>query len=61
MTEKPKQFDVKAVNPRYKGAMMSDVARALLHPKKDLEERAGRSVTPPEKVEPDNPAVKPAL
>ena len=28
MSDKP--FDVKAVNPRYKGAMMSDVARALL-------------------------------
>lgn len=25
-------FDVKAVNPRYKGAWMSDVARALIRP-----------------------------
>ena len=37
MSEKP--FDVKAVNPRYRGAMMSDVARALLLPV-DPEKRA---------------------
>ncbi len=61
MAKKRKPFDVKAVNPRYKGAMMSDVARALLHPKKGSEERAERSVTPPGKVKPDGPAVKPAL
>ncbi len=30
---KRKPFDVKAVNPFYMGAMMSDVARALLRPK----------------------------
>ena len=28
-----KPFDMKAVNPRYKGAMMSDVARALTRPR----------------------------
>ena len=27
------RFDVQAVNPRYKGAWMSDVARALLMPR----------------------------
>lgn len=37
MTDKP--FDVKATNPRYKGAMMSDVARAMLLPT-DPEKRA---------------------
>lgn len=26
-------FDVQAVNPRYRGAWMSDVARALMRPK----------------------------
>ena len=30
MTSKDEPFDVQATNPRYKGAMMSDVARALL-------------------------------
>lgn len=34
-----KRFYRQAVNPRYKGARMSDVARALLLPK-DPEERA---------------------
>ena len=34
MTEKQvKVPDVRAVNPRYKGAKMSDVARALMRPK----------------------------
>ena len=41
MSEAEKPFDVKAVNPRYKGAMMSDVARALLLPL-DPELRAKR-------------------
>ena len=50
--EKP--FDVQAINPRYRGAMMSDVARALMLPV-DPEKRAEklaewkaerRSVTP---------------
>lgn len=35
------RFDPVAVNPRYRGARMSDVARALLLPK-DPEERAKR-------------------
>lgn len=29
----PKPFDAEAVNPRYKGAKMSDVARALTRPR----------------------------
>ena len=36
MTEKRDEVkvpDVRAVNPRYKGAKMSDVARALMRPK----------------------------
>lgn len=41
MTSKRKPFDVKATNPRYKGAMMSDVARALLLPV-DPEKRVER-------------------
>jgi hypothetical protein len=41
MTSKDKPFDVKATNPRYNGAMMSDVARALLLPT-DPELRAKR-------------------
>ena len=37
MTEKQRDEsgvpDIRAVNPRYKGAKMSDVARALMRPK----------------------------
>ena len=36
MTEKRNEVrapDVRAVNPRYKGAKLSDVARALMRPK----------------------------
>ena len=32
--------DVRAVNPRYKGAKMSDVARALMRPKDPKVRRA---------------------
>lgn len=39
MSKEPKPFDVEAVNPRYRGAKMSDVARALLLPV-DPEKRA---------------------
>ena len=51
---KGKPFDIQAVNPRYRGAKMSDVARALMLPT-DPKERAEkiaewaeerRSVTP---------------
>ena len=68
MTPKDEPFDVKATNPRYKGAKMSDVARALLLPV-DPERRATklaewaeerRSVTDG-KVAEDPPAVKVAL
>ena len=60
-----KPFDVKATNPHYKGAKMSDVARVLLRPKNPvaqaaLERLQGRSVTP-EKVAEDDPAVKASL
>jgi len=48
--DEPKEpFDVQAINPFYRGAMMSDVARALVTDPKvraRLEERwKGRSVT----------------
>lgn len=33
MSKKRKPFDVRAVNPRYRNAKMSDVARALMRPK----------------------------
>ena len=33
MSEKRKPFDVRAVNPRYQNAKMSDVARAVMRPK----------------------------
>ena len=46
MAEKlPKMPDVKSTNPRYKGAMMSDVARALVTDPKvraRLEERRAK-------------------
>ena len=63
MNEKP--FDVKATNPRYKGAKMSDVARVLLRPKSPaaraaLDRLQGRSVTG-EKVTAEPSAVKPSL
>ena len=39
MSEKrDKPIDVQSVNPRYNGAMMSDVAKALMRPS-DLEAR----------------------
>ena len=52
MTEKQRDEvkvpDVRAVNPRYKGAKMSDVARALMRPKdpkvrRALEEEVGKN------------------
>ena len=61
MTEKrEKPFDVRPTNPYYRGAMMSDVVRALLRPlDPKVRERvaAPRSVTP-EKVEDGEPDVE---
>ena len=34
MTDRPKPEDVRAINPRYKGAKLGDMARALLRPLK---------------------------
>ena len=50
MRKKRKPFDVRAVNPRYGRAKISDVARALTHPKDPkvraaLEQLRGRSFT----------------
>lgn len=61
MTEKPeKPFDVQAINPRYRGAMMSDVVRALFRPvdPKVRERIASRRSVTPEKVEDGEPGVK---
>lgn len=62
---KSKRFDVKATNPRYRGAKMSDVARALLRPKSpaaraELDRVQGRSGTSEKAAEEPLP-VKPSL
>ena len=61
MSKKPeKPFDVKATNPRYRGAMMSDVVRALFRPvdPKVRERIAARRSVTPERLADDKPGVK---
>ena len=58
-----KPFDVKAANPRYKGATVADMARVLLRPRNPaaraaLDRLQGRSVTDG-KVAEEPPATKP--
>lgn len=65
MTKRKPPPDVQAVNPRYKGAKMSDVVRVLLRPRNPaaraaLDRLQGRSVTAG-KVAEDEPSVKSAL
>ncbi len=61
--KREKPFDVRATNPRYGGAMMSDVVRALFRPldpkvrERIAAREARRSVTP-EKVEDGESGVK---
>ena len=63
MTEKRgKPFDAPAINPRYKGAKMSDVARALVTDPKvraRLEERWNRRSVTPENGADDGSGVTP--
>ena len=52
--EKP--IDLRAVNPRYRGAMMSDVVRALLRPKSQkVREALDRLQGRPEGADDDGP------
>lgn len=57
---KDKPFDVQATNPRYRGAMMSDVVRALFRPldPKVRERIAARRPVTPDNVADDEPGVK---
>ena len=60
VTEKRKPFDVRAVNPRYGTAKLSDVAKALMRPK-DPDVRAkleGRRSVTRGKVSENDPSVK---
>ena len=51
--------DIPAVSPRYKGAIMSDVAKALMRPQNpEARKTLARLQAPPDKVGEDRPAVK---
>ena len=63
--ERRKPLDVEAVNPRYAGLTLGDMARILTRPRNPaaraaLDRLQGRSVTP-EKVAGEPPAVKSRL
>lgn len=65
MSKERKPFDVEAVNPRYRGAKLSDMARALLRPanpeaRAALAKLQGRSVTA-KKVADEDAAIKSPL